>query len=144
MLAHGDLAHTRHDLPDGHEHILLNMEVWELRRRSRITPRMDGSRRLVRDGKKELILRCFSKVKVFMLLFKQHQRRARLVVSAAVFASSARMDTQLMLELQTAPLDNERRMALREREIVTRLGHDAQSSIRYQRCFCSNRLAFCC
>ena len=64
----------------------------------------------------------------------EHPLRARRPVCEADLQSpSARVETQWMLELRTSHLDNEQNVASNEREIITRLGHDTHSALRYHR-----------
>ena len=93
---------------------------------------MDGSRRIVRCGARGSYCDV-QQNQGFQFAVQERQRRARRAVNEAVLESSVRLKPQMMFELRTAQSDNEQHMALREREIVTRLGHEVQVAFRHKR-----------
>ena len=66
---------------------------------------------------------------LFHLAVREHHRLARDAVSQAVLDSSARLEVTLSFELRQAQRNDESTMQHRERDILLRLGNEAQDAL---------------
>ena len=92
----------------GQENVLLSIEVNELSRANRTARRMD-----------QTVVCCGT----------EHSP----CVVSSLLGSSARLQVTLSLELRQAQLTNESTMQRRERDILLRLGNDAQDALQQQK-----------
>ena len=71
----------------------------------------------------------------FQLAVREYQRQARDAVSQAALVSSARHEVTLILEVRQATCHNQPTMQHRERDILLRLGEEAQDALWQQRAY---------
>ena len=64
----------------------------------------------------------FQQNRMFQQVVQEYQRRARLPESEAGLQPSARIETQLTMELRSSQLATEQHMKSRDRENIDRLG----------------------
>ena len=117
-------ARTAFFWPGRSDNIMLNSEVPERSSRSRMT------RRMAQDGWLP-----WSNILVWSSHcgVQEHQRRARDAVNHAVLDSSARCETAVSMESRAAQRNGETTTVTREREILFKIGSEAQAPLRHPR-----------
>ena len=115
-----------------HEHVLVNMEIQVLRSTNRITLEITLEEWSAIEQKTSLSF--FQQNQGHQIAVQEHLTSRRCGESSqTVFESSARYETMLMMELRAAQMNNEPTVEQRERDILFRIGNEAQTAVRQQR-----------